>query len=175
MSLFPNWQDFAVHQRQAQTGCIPTGYEMLLKAAGVTYVDYSSFQEDFDLDIGKTLGIDKFVNNFDSVSQVIQDSYSDIQFTREIFAKGEGKNKLAKIEALLRNSQFILISLAMSPFGDTGWHIMLVVDADKELLQLLYIVDAAGVSDVRPIKKVEFVQIHEDFDGGNDIAYLESW
>ena len=34
-SVFPGWQQFAVHQRRAATGCIPTGYEMLLRAAKV--------------------------------------------------------------------------------------------------------------------------------------------
>jgi len=175
MSTIQNWQEFIVHQRQNETGCIPTGYEMLLRAAGVEYVDYSTFQEDFDLDIEKDFRKDHPENNFDSVAQVIQGSYPDVHFAREIFEKGEGKNKLAKIEALLGNSQFILISLAMSPFGSMGWHIMPVVDADDEFLHLLYIVDKAGNPDVRPIKKKDFVQIHEAFDGGNDIAYLESW
>lgn len=51
MSVFPNWQNFAVHQRRSRSGCIPTGYEMILRAAAADGVDFAKFQDDFDLDI----------------------------------------------------------------------------------------------------------------------------
>lgn len=175
MSIFPNWQDYAVHQRQKETGCIPTGYEMLLRAAGVEGVDYTTFQDEFNLDIGKIQGRDVFENNFVSVATAIQEKYTILKFAYKKFKQGEGCKKLNAIEELLKNGRFVLISLSNIIFGGTGWHIMLIVDADEELLHLLLMVDKDGNPDVRPIKKADFVHIHDNYDGGNDIAYLETW
>jgi len=44
MSAFPNWKKFAVVQRRPNSGCIPTGYEMLLRAAKIDNIDYDTFQ-----------------------------------------------------------------------------------------------------------------------------------
>ena len=50
MGAFPNWQKFAVHQRRQATGCIPTSYEIILRAAGIQGIDFNSFQDDFDIE-----------------------------------------------------------------------------------------------------------------------------
>jgi hypothetical protein len=55
MPELPGWRNFAVEQRRPATGCIPTGFEMLVRAAGLADVDLSSFQDDFDLDTGVCL------------------------------------------------------------------------------------------------------------------------
>ena len=56
MSVFPDWEKYAVHQRKPDTGCIPTGYEMLLRAAGIAGIDFQTFQEEFDLDLRRAQG-----------------------------------------------------------------------------------------------------------------------
>src|SRR5262245_44131580 len=48
-SMLRDWEKFAVPQRSLPTGCIPAGYEYLLKSAGVEGPDFTTFQEEFDL------------------------------------------------------------------------------------------------------------------------------
>src|SRR5687768_10867043 len=64
ISVFPDWQLFAVRQRNPY-GCIATSYEMILRAAGAQGIDFATFQEDFDLDLGWRQGIEPR-NNFGS-------------------------------------------------------------------------------------------------------------
>ena len=51
MSAIPNWNQYVVKQRSAAIlVAIPTGYEILLRAANVEGVNFETFQNDFDLD-----------------------------------------------------------------------------------------------------------------------------
>ena len=43
-----HWQDVVVPQRY-KTGCIPTGYEWMIRYLGIKGIDLGTFQEDFDL------------------------------------------------------------------------------------------------------------------------------
>ena len=45
-SLLVGWEKNAVVQRKLDTGCIPTGYEYLLRSAGVEGIDYAKFQDE---------------------------------------------------------------------------------------------------------------------------------
>ena len=54
-----------------------------------------------------------------------------------------------------------------------GWHIMPVVDMDDEHLCLVYAVQRNGEIQLMALLKKEIVRIHEQFDGGDDVAYLE--
>ena len=49
-SASPDWKRFAVFQRRPLSGCIPTGYETLLRAANIEGIDLDSLQDDFYLD-----------------------------------------------------------------------------------------------------------------------------
>jgi len=166
MSAFPDWKKFAVHQRRDGTGCIPTGYEMLLRAAGAEGIDFTTFQDDFDLD--QHGGPPK--NHFVSVGAAVKKKYSNVEFTCDSFPKGKGAEKLVKVEDMLRNKKPVLISLTLSPAG--GWHIMPVVDADEDSLTLLHHVDKAGVAHTIFVKKSEFVARHDKWPGGVEVAYL---
>ncbi len=66
MSAFPDWHKYVVRQRNSLTGCIPTCYEILARAAKVKDVNFDTFQEDFDL--GST-------NSFANVAQAVQRRY----------------------------------------------------------------------------------------------------
>jgi hypothetical protein len=171
MSAFPEWEKFAVHQKKPKSGCIPTGYEMLLRAAKVETINFDTFQDEFDLDKDrKPEEIPK--NDFESVANEIRKKYPAIIFKRIIFVNGE--EKLRFIEDCLSKHQLVLFSLSLVPFGHPGWHIMPIVDADEEYLFLLNWVDEDGKPDVKRIRKFDLVYIHDNFPGGNDVAYLES-
>ena len=136
-SIFPNWQEYAIRQRRFETGCIPTGYEMILRAVGAENIDFESFQDDFDLDKEIKPG-ENPRNNFESVANAVQHKYPAIRFRRKAFEKGE--EKLAFVENCLAKRQPILVSIANKPFGGEGWHIMPVVDATDDELVLLKLV-----------------------------------
>jgi len=55
MAAFPDWGKYVISQRRPRTGCIPTGYEILIRAAGIPGIDMNTFQDDFDLDKNKNL------------------------------------------------------------------------------------------------------------------------
>src|SRR5262245_59970801 len=135
MSVFPDWQRYAVHQQRPKTGCIPTGYEMILRSAG-RHVDYASFQDEFDLDKNWKPG-DTFLNNFESVAAAVRARYPDVVLRSEAFPKGDGVSKLAFVEKHLSMKRPLLVSVAQTPFGGDGWHIMPVVDMDHDSLTLL--------------------------------------
>lgn len=159
-TVFPGWEKYAVPQRRVDTGCIPTGYEILLRAAGVEGIDFTKFQEEFDLGMAR--------NNFQNVADAVSKKYPNVKFRTRIFKTGE--EKLRFVEDRLAKGQPILISLALSPNG--GWHTMPVVDQTDEELFLLYIVAPDGRRDLRAIHKSEFTRRHDEWPGGNDVAFL---
>jgi hypothetical protein len=170
MSAFPDWQRYTVHQRRPRTGCIPTCYEILLRAAGVTGINYESFQDEFDLD--RYGGAPR--NHFVSVAKEIQKKYPFVEFMCDSFAKGDGGNKLARVECFIAQRKPVIVSLANAPFGGCGWHIMVVVDATEDTLTLLEYVDQIGTARTITISKKEFVRIHNEYPGGVEIAYLSN-
>jgi hypothetical protein len=100
MSAFPNWQQHVVKQKRSATGCIPTGYEVILRAAGCNHVDFNSFQDEFDLDKELKPGDDPH-NDFESVARAINAKYPDICFKHRGFLRDEGEKKLAAVEKLI--------------------------------------------------------------------------
>lgn len=136
-SAFPDWIRFAVRQRRAMSGCIPTGYEILLRAAGVEGVDLDSFQDEFDLDQDLAAGMQPR-NNFESVAQAVKAKYPHLSFRRIGFKTGA--DKLAFVEARIAQQQPVLVSLSLAgvQLGALGWHIMPVVDASAKQLTLLH-------------------------------------
>lgn len=171
MSVFPNWEKYAVHQRRQDSGCIPTGYEMILRAAQVQGINFDTFQDEFDLDKGKLL-FDEKENNFETVANAIQEKYPYVQIQREIFPRGKGDEKLKLIEECLENGKPVLVSLSLAPFGKNGWHIMPIVDANEAEVFLLWYVQSNDRKEVSKLLKSELVRIHDEYKGGNDVAYL---
>lgn len=173
-SVFPDWQKYAVDQRRPHSGCIPTGYEMILRSVGAKNVDFPSFQDDFDLDKDLKPG-DRPKNNFESVAASVRSKYPAVRFCRVGFDQGKGTDKLAFVEKRLASGQPVLVSIANEPCGGKGWHIMPVVDATDDDLILLKMVDSSGTPETCTLPKDEFVRIHDKYDGGDDVAYLEGW
>ena len=169
MSAFPDWKNYTAAQKRLQTGCIPTAYEILLRAAATPGIDFATFQDDFDLD--QNDGPAR--NNFDSVAQEVQKKYPAIAFTNETFSKGDGDKKLARVEEFLAAQRPVIVSLANAPYGGPGWHIMVVVDATATDLILLEYVDQLGNAHTKTVSKADFASIHDNYPGGDEIAYLK--
>lgn len=172
MGIFPGWEKYAVRQKRPESGCIPTGYEMLLRAAEVEKINFDSFQDEFDLDKDRKPG-EMPRNDFVSVANLLHQKYPSVIINIRTFPSGEEKLKF--IENCLSNHRLVLISLSLAPFGQSGWHIMPVVDANQENLLLLNGVDENGKLDLKSFRKVDIVNIHNNHPGGNDVAYLESF
>lgn len=172
VGVFPNWQDYAIPQRRLETGCIPTGYEMILRAAHARGIDFATFQDDFDLDKDWAPG-DTYRNNFESVARAVNLKYPSVSFRIAAFACGDGSQKLRFVEEQLAAGRPLLISLTRGSLG--GWHIMPVVDLDQYRLKLLQVVSPDGVPQILEIDKQRFVWIHDNWPGGDDVAYLESF
>lgn len=169
MSAFPDWQKHAVNQRRLATGCIPTAYEMMLRAANVPGIDLANFQDEFDLD--KNGGPPQ--NHFVSIGRAIQAKHSQVEFVCEPFPKGKGPDKVTRIEELIAQKQPVLVSLANAASGGAGWHIMPIVDATADEFILLEYVEPSGKVHTKPVKKDEVARIHDQYAGGDEIAYLK--
>jgi hypothetical protein len=146
---------------------------MILKAASIAGVDFATFQDEFDLDKDIAQTKQPARNNFDSVAAAVNKKYPHVIFKRLGFRKGEGQKKVQKIEEMIQGKRPVLISLALEPFGGQGWHIVPVVDSDSDTFTLLWIVFSNGQCETKKIKKALVAEVHEKFDGGDDIAILE--
>ena len=157
MSQLLNWNKTVVVQRH-ESGCIPTGYEWLIRYLRIQGVNLETFQEDFDL------GQD---NSLDSVSAKIRSVYPAINIKVQSFTKGI--DKVNRIKSLLEEQTPCLISLALGK--GLGWHIMPVVRIDENI-QLIHHSDANGhCTWVFPV--AEIVWRHDYLQGGNDISWIE--
>jgi hypothetical protein len=171
-SVFPGWQQFAVHQRRTATGCIATGYEMLLRAAKVGGINYDSFQDDFDLDINLGRGQTQPKNNFVSVAQAVKQKYPLIQFEQQSFTTGAEKNLF--IDRCLAEQNPVLVSVTQVQGGQpVGWHVMPIVDMKLGSYLLLRVVQANGKPVTQWIDKSQLARIHDQYDGGKEVAFLK--
>lgn len=172
MTVFPNWRQYAVHQRRPQTGCIPTGYEMLLRAAQMPGIDIDTFQDDFDLDRNLQPG-QQPSNNFESVAAAVRQRYPHVCFIRRQFPQGSGWEKVRFIEDGLRQQRPVLVSLSVVHNNHhQGWHIMPVVDATSDTFVLLHHVDPDGSPVTCDVAKECVAWLHDNLPGGDDVAFL---
>ncbi len=171
MTAFLDWQKYVVPQRRLQTGCIPTGYEILARAAEIPDIDLDSFQDDFDLDKDKDFAAgDKPENNFNSIAATVQKKYPHLVFQCVTFDIGAKKTEF--IDERIAQHRPVLLSLAMAPLNGQGWHIMPVVDADDETFTLLMVMTKDGKPNLMKIQKQLVAEIHDRFDGGKEVAFL---
>lgn len=171
MSAFPNWQSFAVPQRRLETGCIPTGYEFLARAAQITGIDFTTFQDEFDLDKDKDFSAgDQPENHFNSVATAVQKKYPQLVY--ECISFDSGEKKIQFIEEQIADQHPVLLSLAMTPLNGSGWHIMPVVDSDDQNFTLLFVMTADGKLNTMTINKQMVAYIHDNVAGGTEVAFL---
>ena len=158
MTQLLDWSKTLVPRRH-ESGCVPTGYEWLIRYLKIQGVNLETFQEDFDL------GQD---NSFVSVSAKIRSVYPTINIQVQSFTKGI--EKVNRIKSLLDEQKPCLISLALG--SSQGWHIMPVVRIDETTIQLIHHLDANGhCTWVFPV--AEIVWRHDYLQGGNDISWIE--
>ena len=172
MSVFRDWQRYAVSQTHDYS-CIAAGYEMILRAAGADGIDFATFQDEFNFDKDYRPGETEPHNSFGRIRTAIAERYPNVIFGERSFAQGDGAGKLAFIEEQLAQQRPILVSLALEPFGHDGWHIMPVVDIDDDTVTLLNCLRDDGSPDLLHLRKQDLVDIHNNFDGGKEVSYLE--
>ena len=172
MSAFENWANFAVHQRRRRTGCIPTGYGMILRAANVKGIDYATFQDEFDLKANPAAGHLNRKNDFRGVAAAVTLKYDFVEFGHRTF--GSGAEKIALIDDMILKKLPVLLSLSNDVFGGDAdkYHILPIFDSTTEQYLLLRYVDEHGVSDTRWIGKTRIETAHDKYAGGKDVAFL---
>jgi hypothetical protein len=168
MTAFPNWHRFAVRQRRCDTGCIATGFEMILRAAGVPGIAFDTFQDEFDLDRDRLPG-SEFRNNFESVAAAVHKRYPHVRLVSKVFAAGRGIDKVKFVEERVAQQRPVLVSLR----NEGGYHIMPVVDATDDSFTLLEYVDERGCPHTCSISKHNMAYLHDHYRGGDDVAFLE--
>jgi hypothetical protein len=158
MAELLDWNKTVVSQRH-ESGCIPAGYEWLIRYLKIQGVNLEIFQEGFDLGEG---------NGFESVSTKIRSVYPTIKIKVEIFTKGI--DKVNRIKSILEEQKPCLISLALG--NGQGWRIMPIVRIDENAIQLIHHADAEGqFTWVFPL--AEIVWRHDYLEGGHDISWIE--
>jgi hypothetical protein len=157
MSQLSNWSKIIVMQRH-ESGCVPTGYEWLIRYWKIQGVNLGTFQEDFDLGQG---------NSFDSVSAKIRSVYPTINIKVQSFTKGI--DKVNRIKSLLEEQRPCLISLALG--NGMCWHIRHVVCIDETIL-LIHHSDENGHF-TWSFSIAGIVWRHDNLPGGNDISWID--
>jgi hypothetical protein len=171
MKFYPDWKTFAAVQKHKETGCIPTIYETMLRIAGVTGVDFDTFQEDFDLDLP---GLGEKKNNFVSVADAVKAKYPEVEFAQEAFTTGT--EKLARLDELLEDGKVVAIALHLGPFkGINTCHSMPVVGWDEHDLIMLNGFFDDGDTDEWIISRADVIKTHDNAPGGKELAYLNKW
>ena len=166
MQYLPNWLQYAVTQRN-DYGCIPTGYEFLLRAADIPNIDFNTFQEDMDLDLDlRQRGGRDPQNNFESVMNRIVAKYPHVQITTQPFVRGE--EKLKCLENRFDEGKFTIVSIP----GVRSWHISPLIGASHTAIQILNRFYATGQAEIVTILKADLVRVHNEKPGGRDIAFL---
>lgn len=164
MPSIKGWQHGAVVQRDHDLGCIPTGIEWMIRVSGVEGVSLKDFQEKYNL---QRRGIAP--NSFDTIAEAVNHDYPQIHIQFRTFILGE--EKVPFIFNLLENGTPSILSLALSPKG--GWHIMPVIEFKNGIFYLLNKVTQAGIIEICEIDKYDLIRRHDEWPGGNDVAWLE--
>ena len=164
MPYLPDWDKCLIEQRDLERGCIPTGYEWMIRVAGIEDVNLETFQEDFNLEARG-----EGENNFDSIAEAVERRYPSVRIRRKSFETGEDKVRF--IRDLVEKGVPCLLSLTLDPRG--GWHIVPVIYADDQKMELVLLVDGQGRRKICEIPLDEVIRRHNDWPGGEDVAWLD--
>ena len=170
MVQIPNWENHIVPQKRRDSGCIPWGFELLLRIEGAPLIDFDGFQDRFDLD--KREG-QAPRNNFRSVADAISQQYPHVSFAVKDFPRDKGADKVAAVEHLVAKGKPVLVSMPLKPLGYPGWHIMPVVEISEGTFLLFHSVSSIGVPQLLPISRDKLIKVHGEYEGGHDIAHVE--
>lgn len=160
-----HWQKVVVPQRNKVTGCIPTGYEWMIKYMNIKDVDFSRFQEEFDLGVN---------NSLSAVGEKIMNKYSHVLIEWHAFEEGE--KKLTFIRGLLGKDVPCLISypsyvsLAQC---EMLFHIAPVVSVDDTKVRIVWNMERDNDQTVDLLIS-NLIWCHSSFTGGHEIAWLQA-
>jgi hypothetical protein len=161
MAELSHWQGIVVPQRQ-ETGCIPTGYEWMIRYLGGKGVNLETFQEDFDLQYRH-----EGDNSFVPIAQKVKERYPQVGI--KIGGFPNGKEKAEFIKKLIEEDVPCVMSIA-KPTG--GWHIVPVVSIDDTKIKVIWIANAFG-NQVCEYSITDVIFRHNNWSGGKDIAWIE--
>ena len=160
-----NWLLGAVVQRDSEYGCIPTGIEWMIRVSNVEGVPLKDFQERYNLE---QQGIAE--NSFQTIASAVNRDCPNVNVQYRSFENGN--DKVAFVIQLLESITPCLLSLTLTPRG--RWHIMPVIKFEIGVFRLLNKITNDGVIDVCEISGVELIRRHNEWPGGNDVAWIES-
>lgn len=155
-----HWKGIVVPQRH-ETGCIPTGFEWMIRYLGMKGINLEAFQEDFDLQ-RRNEGDNSFV----PIASKIKQKYPQVNIKIRDFPSGN--EKIAFLRRLVESNTPCIMSIA-KPNG--GWHIVPVVSVDDRKINVIWVANANGnqISEY-PISEITFR--HDNWAGGKDIAWF---
>jgi hypothetical protein len=179
--VYGNWDSYVVRQYE-DYWCIPTGYEILLRAKGIKGINSYEFQK--KVDCGKDN------NNLKTVGEKVQKEYPDINLGYEQFLIHEGrtgKDKLNEIERLFKDKIFILVSVPVIVHTahdnpnikgieilepKLGSHIMPIIAMNESHLILFDHMNKEGINILKLFRRDTLEWLHDKISGADDIAYL---
>ena len=162
MPVLPDFE-IVVEQRQPY-GCIPTGIEWMLRYLKMEGIDFSDFQEKYDLiyqEKGKNSGRD--------VSKLIMVNYPEIQIVCKDF--GAGGEKINFIRQLISEGRPVLVSITLCPEG--GWHIVPVVEIDDDKIVVLWMNKDTIDRQKKEFQCSDIENRHNAWPGGTDLIYIK--
>ena len=146
-----------------------------MRYLNIESVELITFQEDFDLDIGRTNP--PYENNFESVGNRIMSRYPQINIRREGFQ--QGLEKVRAIRSLAERDIPCLLSLALHGLRtidnriiERAWHIMPVVLIDDQRMKVIHHANERG-NYVLELPVAQVIWRHNNFEGGKDISWIE--
>lgn len=165
MPELQNWNKYLVSQRH-QLGCIPAGFEWMIRYAAIEYVELEKFQEDFNL---QARGEGE--NNFESIVKAVSEQYPYIRFQYKIFATGEEKTEFIRYT----NKREIpcLISLTLKQEGGL-WHMMPVYYIDDGVIRVIHHVNPNEIAYLIQFPLREIIYRHNNWPGGKDVAWIDN-
>jgi hypothetical protein len=162
MPELKDWRNTLVMQENGQTGCIPVGYEWMIKYKNTEGVNFDTFQRDFDL------GGDR--NSFENVAREVMNCYPHITIHLRDFA--DGNEKVNFIQSLLEAGHPCLISYYF--VIRQTYHIMPVVYINEQRLEAIDYVEQIDPPIIKIFveRRDEVIRSHSRYPGGKDIAWL---
>ena len=164
MPELPNWNRYLVVQRDRDLGCIPTGYEWMLRVVEFPGINFDGFQDEFNLQAKKIEA-----NNFDSSARAVQNKYPGVKIEHKDF--DDAKEKVEFIRGLIEKGIPCLLSLALRANG--SWHIMPIIYVDDSVVKTIWSVEPDGGVNVCEYALDDMINRHNNWPGGKDIAWLE--
>jgi hypothetical protein len=166
------WRGIVVRQRY-QTGCIPAGYEWIIRYLDIKGIDLETFQEDFDI---QRRG--EGMNTFVTIAEKVRQRYPFLDIRVECF--DQGIEKIRVMKSLIARDVPCLISLALHGFRtnegqviERGWHIMPVVSIGDLRMKMIHKGTENG-NDTLELTIEQVIRRHEDLEGGKDISWIET-